>query len=302
MMPLLTTLLAVSLSTPFDAAVRPRSPVSDPLEYVSPVPGSRYHRPEATIIIRPGGAIDGRAKLDRRLVTVRGSVSGEHDGRLSKSDDGETLVFEPSEPFAPGEEVSWRLGGGLRTETRGPVQPREFTFFIAGEPETSRRMSALSTLEEELSGIHSENPLWSAPRPLSPRRAPARDVSGSELPALHPLAHGPHSPGYFFLSDFNLTDVDYRSHLIIANDEGVPVASHDVGGRALDFKLQPNGWMTYFDTSTESYRALDSQFEVIDEFRCGNGYSTDIHELRSEERRVGKECLTQCRSRWSPYH
>ena len=24
--------------------------------------------------------------------------------------------------------------------------------------------------------------------------------------------------------------------------------------------------------------------------------------LRSEERRVGKECLHQCRSRWSPYH
>ena len=23
---------------------------------------------------------------------------------------------------------------------------------------------------------------------------------------------------------------------------------------------------------------------------------------RSEERRVGKECLTACRSRWSPYH
>ena len=25
-------------------------------------------------------------------------------------------------------------------------------------------------------------------------------------------------------------------------------------------------------------------------------------ELRSEERRVGKECTIQCRSRWSPYH
>ena len=24
--------------------------------------------------------------------------------------------------------------------------------------------------------------------------------------------------------------------------------------------------------------------------------------LRSEERRVGKECHTTCRSRWSPYH
>ena len=25
-------------------------------------------------------------------------------------------------------------------------------------------------------------------------------------------------------------------------------------------------------------------------------------EMRSEERRVGKECHTTCRSRWSPYH
>ena len=25
-------------------------------------------------------------------------------------------------------------------------------------------------------------------------------------------------------------------------------------------------------------------------------------EFRSEERRVGKECLSVCRSRWSPYH
>src|SRR3546814_18021954 len=25
-------------------------------------------------------------------------------------------------------------------------------------------------------------------------------------------------------------------------------------------------------------------------------------EVRSEERRVGKECVSTCRSRWSPYH
>src|SRR3546814_18799774 len=27
-----------------------------------------------------------------------------------------------------------------------------------------------------------------------------------------------------------------------------------------------------------------------------------IAEVRSEERRVGKECVSTCRSRWSPYH
>src|SRR3546814_7102538 len=27
-----------------------------------------------------------------------------------------------------------------------------------------------------------------------------------------------------------------------------------------------------------------------------------LSRLRSEERRVGKECVSTCRSRWSPYH
>ena len=27
-----------------------------------------------------------------------------------------------------------------------------------------------------------------------------------------------------------------------------------------------------------------------------------MDDVRSEERRVGKECLRLCRSRWSPYH
>src|SRR3546814_18496633 len=31
-----------------------------------------------------------------------------------------------------------------------------------------------------------------------------------------------------------------------------------------------------------------------------NGPGHDVH-IRSEERRVGKECVSTCRSRWSPY-
>src|SRR3546814_18677011 len=32
------------------------------------------------------------------------------------------------------------------------------------------------------------------------------------------------------------------------------------------------------------------------------GPSTEIAETRSEERRVGKACVSTCRSRWAPYH
>src|SRR3546814_10798718 len=30
--------------------------------------------------------------------------------------------------------------------------------------------------------------------------------------------------------------------------------------------------------------------------------TTEFRHKRSEERRVGKECVSTCRSRWSPYH
>src|SRR3546814_18509224 len=41
-------------------------------------------------------------------------------------------------------------------------------------------------------------------------------------------------------------------------------------------------------------RLFDQHFS-LDDVR-----SAEIH-LRSEERRVGKECVSKCRSRWSPY-
>src|SRR3546814_15345224 len=35
----------------------------------------------------------------------------------------------------------------------------------------------------------------------------------------------------------------------------------------------------------------------------GREFYEEVHNvLRSEERRVGKECVSTCRSRWSPYH
>src|SRR3546814_7943402 len=42
----------------------------------------------------------------------------------------------------------------------------------------------------------------------------------------------------------------------------------------------------------ESYSAAEFQRDA----------SLLIHQIRSEERRVGKECVSTCRSRWSPSH
>ena len=60
----------------------------------------------------------------------------------------------------------------------------------------------------------------------------------------------------------------------------------------------------------EVYGALGvpaAEFEVMCGVAIGlpgdpSHLPAELLELRSEERRVGKECPSKCRSRWSPYH
>ena len=54
--------------------------------------------------------------------------------------------------------------------------------------------------------------------------------------------------------------------------------------------------MTVIKASTDADYRKGQDIFLIDK-RIKN-FETDINTLRSEERRVGKEC----RSRWSPYH
>src|SRR3546814_15453550 len=39
-----------------------------------------------------------------------------------------------------------------------------------------------------------------------------------------------------------------------------------------------------------------------DHWQCYRWLDRELAAYRSEERRVGKECVSTCRSRWSPYH
>ena len=54
-----------------------------------------------------------------------------------------------------------------------------------------------------------------------------------------------------------------------------------MGDRTFDFRKQPNGLMTYH--RGEKYYAEDAEHNLIDSFACGNGYTTDFHELQFDE-------------------
>ena len=54
----------------------------------------------------------------------------------------------------------------------------------------------------------------------------------------------------------------------------------------------------FFEVSVPKYGEAPISVSGI-----GQGYvDLTIRKVRSEERRVGKECSEPCRSRWSPYH
>src|SRR3546814_7352373 len=55
--------------------------------------------------------------------------------------------------------------------------------------------------------------------------------------------------------------------------------------------------------SDERVSALRREFADAGPFAGGQAIAARLDSsLRSEERRVGKECVSTCRSRWSPYH
>src|SRR3546814_14741530 len=53
--------------------------------------------------------------------------------------------------------------------------------------------------------------------------------------------------------------------------------------------------------NTEEFTFFSPQDEEIKRLIGEADYQGD-DPIRSEERRVGKECVSTCRSRWSPYH
>ena len=53
---------------------------------------------------------------------------------------------------------------------------------------------------------------------------------------------------------------------------------------------------------TQKCKALNQKKATLDIKADVSANMNRLDLLRSEERRVGKECLRQCRSRWSPYH
>src|SRR3546814_3229895 len=91
-----------------------------------------------------------------------------------------------------------------------------------------------------------------------------------------------------------------RRHTRCALVNGVQTCALPISGNVghlVDKVVAFGGDAVQFD---DEQRLEVERIADVDE-RFGGMDRGSIHHLRSEERRVGKECVSTCRSRWSPY-
>src|SRR3546814_2417868 len=82
------------------------------------------------------------------------------------------------------------------------------------------------------------------------------------------------------------------------SDWSSDVCSSDLNGPLIAVRLNILSRKTLGGIQTN----LDSQVIGADRRPIQGLYAAGEVAGRSEERRVGKECVSTCRSRWSPYH
>ncbi len=225
-------------------------------QYISPKPNYRYASTTTKIIIRPGDIIS-RTSVRQDILTVSGNKKGVYTGTVVLAGDNKTLVFTPAENFIEGETVSVKVRQGLLKENGEKIADTSFTFQTC----ISYEYVDSHYLKNELSLPSSQkNTYISGEIDSLPVNFPVLAINKSSNP----------SPGYLFLS--------FYGYLIIADDTGLPVFYQGVGNTIYDFKLQPNGELTYFIYPNSCY-GLDRNLKIARSYTTANGFSIDVHEL-----------------------
>jgi hypothetical protein len=239
-----------------------RSALLDGAVTVTPLPGSHDASPGTQVSflgVDPGDLLD---------VTVTGSRSGRHAGRLLAYSQGDGASFVPKRPFTSGESVS--VAAKLQQGTQ--TLPLTYSFTVA-VPDTGGEAGGSS-------------------RPAPVPRDYQSFVSRPDLrpPTITVTAHSPHaSPGDIFLGPYS--GPGQYGPMILDEDGRMiwfkPLAR---GTRAADFRVQSyegkpvlTWWQDPLVANGSSKAGIviaDSAYRDVAIVRAGNGYQPDLHEFQ----------------------
>ncbi|MDD5361457.1 MAG: arylsulfotransferase family protein [Ignavibacteria bacterium] len=221
------------------------------IQYLSPKPNSIYNNEKSTIIIGFNSVLSGDF-LKTVTLSVTGSTTGLHTGTIIPVEANRKLIFKPAVPFSLNETVT----------VSGIFGQLNYSFTIRkyAQPQNPNDNS-------EMRILNGENIIQT---PVAP--------SPKDFPVFNITQNGPTEDGYLFLSNFS--QAYGNNYLMVLNNNGTPHSYKALTANAYDFKRQKTNIYTYYEEMAHFYLGMDENYNVIDSFFCGNGYSTDIHECQ----------------------
>lgn len=254
---------------------------SQTFEYISPKDNSILVSLNTNIILKSDENINPKS-LSPEEFNVQGTSSGTHSGIVKLSDDNKTILFVPSTPFSANETVSVAVSSGIKT-TNGQSLPSA-TFHFKTTPLTQSININPLTLINNGSVYKSitTNHLY---RLIA--KTLGTDTLPSDFPQIKVDSVNNPADGKIFLANFSVTANDsIGNYIMILNNDGSVVKYLKLNQPAFDFKVQPNGELSYADvidnyTSYAKVRwiVMDTSLTPVDTFQCGNGYYADLHDF-----------------------
>lgn len=227
------------------------SKAQNKIVYIDPKPEAEFVNIYNNITIGFENRVNLNTDAILRSINVTGAKSSHHYGKIIFCGDNKKIIFAPDTPFEKGEKVDVKITGEFLRYFSSVNTVFKFSF------NTSAFISIINPDKiETRDTVIPENML---------QPAPMLNVTINNNP----------SDGYLFLAPYL-----GKTYLVITDKNGISVWNTIQQNFAGDFKIQPGGNFTYFDGFFDRHYELNQNFNKTDSFYCGNGYVTDIHELR----------------------
>ena len=251
--------------------------VHQPYQYYHPKSGSQHISIYNNIAIRFGEDISNisKSELEERIV-VTGSKSGRIDVRGSISTDSKTILFNPVNRYEIDEVVDVNFLGMIETDEGNLIPPIRFRFRTSKKDLIFYQDNFATSIEKEFKDLETnESTVLDTIQIYGPNILPSLfpipSINNQELD----------QKGYLFTAPFYLRNgEDLFTYLMISDNYGTPIFYKRIEGFGMDLKKHKNGLITYFESKKRKFYALNDRYEFVDSFQCGNGYPTDLHEIR----------------------
>ncbi len=236
--------------------------------YIDPRPDAKYVNKNTTVVFTPVTELKGSSLTIKGAISITGSVNTNYNFTLVNTTDKQTYIIKPATAFADGEKVTIKFSSAVTDKFGKSIEPFEYSFYVTEKPV---KQSHFAGLVNELSpDVLIELEKYSISQKTT-QQIPPVTVNYSNNP----------SPGNILMSNivFNV-QIPNTPHLLILNNDASHVFTRQLSAQVFDFNRQPNGNFTYFYRNGGKYYEIDTSYNLTDSFYTGNGYLTDIHELR----------------------